>query len=82
MKYCRIPIVLAYIAMIYIMTTLIYLLITRQYGTPFKDAVANYPNLMKIKLDSVIQRQHAFHIGMCISIIILCITRPFSICNN
>lgn len=77
MTFCKVPTILANFAAIYILTSVIYLIITRPYGTPFKDAVQKYPELVKIKENSSKKRRNAFHIGLIISIIILRITRPF-----
>ena len=78
MSFCRVPTVLAYFAAIYILTCIIYLVITRSYGTPFKDAVKNYPELVKIKKESSDKRRNAFYMGLGISIVIMVVMRPFS----
>ena len=77
MSFCRVPTFLAYFAAIYILTTVIYLVITRTYGTPFKDAIQNYPELVEIKQASADKRRNAFYIGLVISVIIFGVTRPF-----
>jgi hypothetical protein len=69
--------VYAYILMTYVLGSVFYLLITRTYGTPFKTAVKEYPELMEIKLKSVDARRKAFYIGLGIAILLLTIFRPY-----
>ena len=80
MKTCEISSILAYISAIYILTCVIYLIITRQYGTPFKDALKQYPELLKIKEKSVQQRTNAFYTGLIVSTIIMIFKKPFGEC--
>ena len=77
MTFCKVPTFLAYFGAIYILTSVIYLIITRPYGTPFKDAVQKYPELVKIKKASSNKRRDAFYMGFAISLVILGISRPF-----
>lgn len=79
MYYCKINSILAYSALIYILASIIYLAETRKYGTPFKDALSAYPNLLKIKKDSVNKRRAAFTNGLLISMIVLFVFRPLNI---
>ena len=67
----------AYILMTYVLGSLIYLVITHKYGTPFKNAVKKHPELMEIKLKSVKSRRNAFYIGIGMSILVLTIFRPY-----
>ena len=76
MSYCRVHIILAYTALIYILASIFYLIQTRSYGTPFKDAVKKYPSLVKIKTISVEKRRRAFYNGLIISIALAFIFRP------
>ena len=39
-------------ATVYVIAALYYMFMTRNIGTPFKDALQDYPNLMKIRNDS------------------------------
>tara|TARA_Y100001954_G_C15685770_1_gene540144 strand:- start:364 stop:609 length:246 start_codon:yes stop_codon:yes gene_type:complete len=80
MNTCEVYPIFAYLAFIYILTTLIYLCITHSYGTPFKDAVAKKPELQAIKDESVVKRSNAFYIGLVISIVIAVLFRPFGNC--
>ena len=81
MEVCKISIILAYLASTYIISSIIYLIITRSFGTPFKNALNKYPELKKIKMDAVRKRKIAFYSGVCISVILLCIFTPFKNCN-
>ena len=67
----------AYLLMTYVMASAIYLIITQAYGTPFKDAVSKHPELVKIKQESSRKRRNAFLIGICVSVIVLFIFRPY-----
>tara|TARA_B100000401_G_C52493204_1_gene571414 strand:+ start:351 stop:596 length:246 start_codon:yes stop_codon:yes gene_type:complete len=80
MSECKVSIILAYFATIYIIASIIYLCITRSYGTPFNDAIQKYPELVEIKKKSSIKRRDAFLQGLGISIIILCLFKPFTEC--
>ena len=76
MKDCKVPIIFAYIAIVYILASILYIIQTRSYGTPFKDAVRKYPDLLKIKNNSVDKRRKAFYRGLMVSIIFLIFIRP------
>tara|TARA_B100001094_G_C18176134_1_gene797953 strand:+ start:2139 stop:2360 length:222 start_codon:yes stop_codon:yes gene_type:complete len=67
-------------AFVYILSGVCYLLLTRSIGTPFKDALQNYPELLKIKEDSVHERKIIFLFSIGVSIIILAFTKPFIKC--
>ena len=82
MDVCRIPVIFAYLSFGYIIASIIYLIITRSYGTPFSNAIKKFPQLMKIKRDSSSQRWKAFMIGLVIAILILVIWRPFKKCKS
>ena len=47
MKFCQVSVILAYISTIYILTSIIYLVVSQSYGTPFKNAVRKYPELLE-----------------------------------
>jgi len=76
MKDCKVPIIFAYISIVYILASILYIIQTRSYGTPFKDAVRKYPDLLKIKNNSVDKRRKAFYRGLMVSIILLIFIRP------
>lgn len=70
---------LAYLAMGYIIACILYLLLTRNIGTPFGDAIKQYPDLMTIKAKSVGVRSNIFYIGVLLAAVILFILRPFKL---
>ena len=69
--------IFAYIALIYIISCIIYLIMTRDIGTPFNDALMAYPNLEKIKESSTKIRSNIFYMGVLVAIILIIIIRPF-----
>ena len=77
MDTCQISRPLAYLASLYILASVYYLTVSRTYGTPFKDAVEQIPELKKIKLESVRKRSQLFYAGVLLSLLILAIFRPF-----
>ena len=80
MKVCQISTILAYIATIYILASVFYIATTRHLGTPFKNAIKKYPELMKIKMKAVRQRRLAFYSGIAISSFVLYFFHPFGDC--
>ena len=80
---CTISIYLAYIALVYILASIFYLIFTRKIGTPFMDAVnENYPELLEIKKESSKKRRNIFMAGIAINIVIAVLIRPFKKCIN
>lgn len=82
MEICKISIILSYLASTYVIASIIYMLVTRTFGTPFKDALEKYPELRKIKEKSVRKRKITFYTGIGISIVLLCVFRPFHKCQR
>ena len=80
MKFCQVSTALAYIASSYIIASIIYIIITKNYGAPFRKAVSKYPELVEIKNESANKRRRAFRIGIGTSIILLVLFRPFGKC--
>ena len=80
MKDCKVPIIFAYIAIVYILASILYIIQTRSYGTPFKDALEKYPELKKIKMKSAHERGNAFYVGLAIGVISMVILKPFGDC--
>ena len=80
MQTCQISVVLANIALIYIIASLYYLFATNNFGTPFKNAMKRFPELVKIKADAVLMRKKAFFMGLLLAIITVCLFRPFEQC--
>ena len=80
MKFCQVSTALAYVASAYIIASIVYLIITRSYGAPFKEAVNKHPELVEIKNESANKRKRAFYMGIGASIILLVLFRPFGKC--
>lgn len=80
MKVCEISVFLAYISFIYILASIIYLVVSQSFGTPFKDALQKYPELMKIKKQSAEKRKNLFFSGIFASTIIMYVFKPFGSC--
>lgn len=81
MNFCKMYTPLAYIAAAYIMSSLFYLLVTMNIGTPFKNAYTKYPELVEIKKKSSNTRRKIFFMGMGISVVVLFLLKPFKECN-
>ena len=81
METCKTSIILAYLAAVYIIASIVYYIITRTYGTPFNDALSQYPELKSIKMKSVELRKRAFVIGLFSGACFLLLTQPFAKCN-
>ena len=80
MDNCQVSIILAYLAAIYIISSVIYLIVSRSYGTPFMDAVNKYPELVKIKKESVDKRRNLFLMGLVLAICLMIFLKPFKKC--
>ena len=78
----KVVVFFAYLAAIYIMGSIIYLIITKSYGTPFNDAVQKIPELVAIKEESTSQRKKAFCLAVFISVVFLCLLKPFKLCES
>lgn len=81
MKFCKIPIWLGYLALLYIFASIYYLIVTRNYGTPYKNAVNKYPELIKIRNESVSRRKNTFYKGIIIGLFVISISQPFRPCQ-
>ena len=77
---CQVSVILAYIASVYISSSIIYMIVSQSYGTPFKDAVSKYPELVQIKKSSVKQRKTLFCTAIIVSVIGLIVLNPFGKC--
>lgn len=84
MEKCLIPIVLAYIAAIYIGASIIYLLTTYigNVGTPLKDAIMKDPELAKLRENSKSKRGKIFLFSLLISLSLLLLIQPFKPNND
>lgn len=81
MSFCKVPVILGYLMLGYIITSIIYLLVSPLLGTPFGNELKKYPKLMKIKKDSARNRSFLFIGGILFSIILLLIWQPFEKCK-
>ena len=81
MSYCKISIYLAYLASVYILASIFYLILSPFLGTPFKNAIkTKYPELEIIKKDSAKKRGTVFVVGIVLSILFLLVLKPFHKC--
>lgn len=80
--YCRIPTLLAYAMLTYVIASIYYWLVTRTYGTPFKDALQESGNekLLQIRKESSQKRGTTFLVGLVVAVILLILLRPFDSC--
>uniref|UniRef100_A0A6C0CWK1 Uncharacterized protein n=1 Tax=viral metagenome TaxID=1070528 RepID=A0A6C0CWK1_9ZZZZ len=78
MSECKISIYLAYGMLLYIFTSIYYLIITYNIGTPFKDSLTQ--EQLYIKQESVLVRKRVFYTGIIIGVFFICIWRPFKTC--
>tara|TARA_Y100001970_G_scaffold276662_1_gene379692 strand:- start:475 stop:753 length:279 start_codon:yes stop_codon:yes gene_type:complete len=77
---CKVSTIFAYFSIAYIVASIYYFIVTRSYGTPFKDALKKYPELLKIKQKSASKRAQAFYIGLLIGVSGLVLLKPFGTC--
>ena len=80
MSLCRVHSGIAYLGAAYIIASLIYLVISQSYGTPFKNALLQYPELMHIKQKSAAKRKRLFYTGLVIAGALLYVMKPFKEC--
>ena len=78
---CKISIYLAYLSCAYIISSCMYLIGTKFVGTPFKDAIKEYPELLAIRKKSSETRKNIFIVSLVMSIILLYLWKPFSTCT-
>ena len=81
MNRCDALIYLAYLSTAYLLASIIYLICTRNIGTPVKDEMKKNPKIMKLKKLSSNKRRHIFIAALLLTIIILFIFKPFSNCE-
>lgn len=75
MKTCQVYVPFAILAIIYIIASGYYVIRTRSIGTPFNDALKEYPELVVIKQQSAKQRYRIFYEGLVMAVIILLILK-------
>ena len=80
MQNCETPKILAYFMAAYMMSSIIYLIVTSTMGTPFKDSLTTAQR--RVQRESSRKRSRVFLLGMLISGIILYLTEPFKSCGE
>ena len=75
---CKMPIYLAYAMSAYSLASLLYILATRNIGTPLRDSYT--AEQLEIKKDSAYKRARIFYMSLAISILILFLIKPFNKC--
>ena len=80
---CKIPVIFAYILTAYFITSIIYLIVSRWLGSPFKDELnkPEYKDLKSIKETSARNRGILFWSGIIVSAVRLYEWRPFQNCK-
>ena len=76
--YCKIPTVLAYLMLIYILSSIYYMIMTRNVGTPFKDSLND--EQLEIKRAAVEKRRGIFYVGVAVATLLVLIFNPFKSC--
>lgn len=76
--YCKIPTVLAYLMLIYILACVYYMIMTRNVGTPFKDSLND--EQLEIKRAAVEKRRGIFYVGVTVATLLVLIFNPFKSC--
>ena len=78
MENCKIPVYLAYAMATYTLASLLYLMLTRNIGTPLRDSYTN--EQLQIKHESAYIRSKIFYTSLGISMVILLLIKPFHKC--
>jgi len=77
---CQVPIYLAYVMAAYSLASLIYIVASRNIGTPLRDSYTE--EQLEIKKESSYQRGKIFYVSLFISIGFLYMVKPFHKCLN
>ena len=77
---CAWPVILAYACLVQVVAAAVYLALSLNSGTPFKDAVAKYPHLVAIQSRSREKRRNLFLLGLAVAVAVAAAWRPFPIC--
>ena len=80
MKSCETPIFLAYFMAAYLMASILYLALTANIGTPFKDSLSL--EQLKIKRAASKKRSRVFLISFILSGVLLVMSKPFKECMD
>ena len=76
---CTVPMFLAYLAAAYISASLLYLVFTSGFGTPFKNSLT--PVQREIKRRSASRRGTVFGVAFLLSLVLFVAWRPFKACE-
>ena len=79
---CDVPVVLANLFVVDMVAMLVYLTLTRGIGTPFRDALAQYPALKAIKDESASRRRNIYMLGLAVGVAVIVYFRPFWSCGE
>ena len=79
---CDVPILLAYLCIMQVVAAFVYLVFTAGMDTPFKNAVAQYPELVAIKRDSARSRRNVYLLGLFVGLVVVIAYRPFQTCGG
>ena len=78
MEYCKFPIIFADILIIYLVSSILYLILTANIGTPFKNSLT--ADQLRIKNESSRIRSRLFY-GSVVGVAIVIFTiKPFNKC--
>ena len=80
MQYCNMPVFLSYITISYFCASILYLIMTKNLGTPFKNSL-NKAQLLIKKISSE-KRMNIFFYSFIFMLIILFIFKPFQNCTK
>lgn len=76
---CNVPIFWAYFTLIYILTSIFYLIITKVNGkTPLSDEIEKNPELIRIRNESKKYRSKVFYLSLAISVLIILVLNPLN----
>ena len=78
-SHCKVPVVLAYIQLIYTIASFYYMCKTKNIGTPFNDTLTPLQKIIKMKSAEI--RAKIFRQGLIVGIMFVLIVRPFKHCN-
>ena len=70
--------ILSHLSLVYVIACVVYVVLSRDVGTPFKDSLT--PKQIKIKKASASVRRNIFYQGIAGSAIILFFFQPFKKC--
>lgn len=68
---------LAYLCIVQLVATGVYLVMSSGMDTPFKNAVTQYPHLVAIKKGSAAKRRNLYLLGLAVGVGAVALWRPF-----